>query len=52
MGYCRVHASCKGPGTLTYCEDTSFDSSWPNDWNHTVREYYRTYTYKWFKALP
>ena len=52
MGYCRVHASCKAPGSLTYCEDTSFDASWPTDWNHTVREYYRTYTYQWFKALP
>jgi polyhydroxybutyrate depolymerase len=52
MGYCRVHASCKSPGSLTYCEDTSFDASWPDDWNHTVREYYRSYTYKWFKALP
>ncbi len=52
MGYCRVHASCKTPGTLTYCEDTSFDASWPTDWNHTVREYYRTFTYQWFKALP
>jgi polyhydroxybutyrate depolymerase len=52
MGYCRVHAPCSNPGTLTYCEDTSFDPSWPTDWNHTVREYYRSYTYKWFKALP
>ena len=52
MGYCRVHASCKSPGSLTYCEDTSFDAGWPTDWNHTVREYYRSYTYKWFKALP
>ncbi len=52
MGYCRVHASCKAPGSLTYCEDTSFDASWPTDWNHTVREYYRTYSFQWFKALP
>ena len=52
MGYCRVHASCRSPGSLTYCEDTSFDAGWPKDWNHTVREYYRTYTYKWFKGLP
>jgi poly(3-hydroxybutyrate) depolymerase len=52
MGYCRIHASCKTPGSLTYCEDTSFDAGWPTDWNHTVREYYRSYTYKWFKALP
>lgn len=52
MGYCRIHASCKTPGSLTYCEDTSFDAGWPVDWNHTVREYYRSYTYKWFKALP
>jgi hypothetical protein len=53
MGYCVTHASCKNPGGLTYCEDTStFPAGSPPDWNHTVREYYRSFAFKWFQALP
>lgn len=53
MGYCQVQTPCSAPGSLTYCEDTSaFGPQDPPDWNHTVREYYRGYAYKWFKALP
>lgn len=53
MGYCVTHASCKSPGGLQFCEDTSlFDPGSPVDWNHTVREYYRAYVYNWFRALP
>lgn len=54
MGYCQVQTPCSAPaGSLTYCEDTSsFGVNDPPDWNHTVREYYRAYAYKWFKALP
>ena len=53
MGWCVTHASCKAPGSLMYCEDTSsFGPNDPPDWNHTVREYYRAFAYNWFKALP
>ncbi len=49
---CISHTGCKLPGDVTFCEDTWFDASWPKDWNHTVREPYRSLTWKWFKALP
>jgi poly(3-hydroxybutyrate) depolymerase len=49
---CVSHTGCKTPGDVTFCEDTFFDASWPKDWNHTVREPYRSFTWKWFKALP
>ena len=53
MGYCRTHAGCKAPGAITYCEDTSaFAPASHPEWNHTVREYYRSYAFKWFQALP
>jgi polyhydroxybutyrate depolymerase len=53
MGYCVTHAGCKDPGSLIYCEDTStFAAGTPVDWNHTVREYYRAFAFKWFQALP
>lgn len=53
MGYCVTHASCKNPGGLTYCEDTSaFAPPEHPEWNHTVREFYRSFAYSWFKALP
>lgn len=53
MGYCQTHASCQNPGGLTYCEDSStFAPGSPSEWNHTVREYYRSYAFKWFNALP
>jgi polyhydroxybutyrate depolymerase len=52
MGYCVTHAGCKAPGGLTYCEDpTTFSPEHP-EWNHTVREYYRSFAFQWFKALP
>jgi polyhydroxybutyrate depolymerase len=53
---CTVHTSCKNPGgTVTFCIDTSSMSDIPGytpDWDHTVRENYRTLAYQWFKALP
>jgi poly(3-hydroxybutyrate) depolymerase len=49
---CVSHPGCKTPGDVTFCEDTFFDPNWPKDWNHTVRETYRSFTWKWFKALP
>lgn len=49
---CTTQTGCLAPGTVTYCEDTWFDSSWPTDWNHTVREPYRAYTWSWFASLP
>ena len=49
---CISHKGCKTPGEVTFCEDTFFDASWPKEWNHTVREPYRAFTWKWFKALP
>ncbi|AKU93928.1 LpqC [Labilithrix luteola] len=50
---CTLHPNCRQPGgTTTFCEDTWFDATWPNDWNHTVREPYRTFTWQWFAALP
>ena len=49
---CVTHKGCKTPGDVTFCEDTFFDPSWPVEWNHTVREPYRAFTWKWFKALP
>lgn len=53
MGYCVTHAACKSPGGLTYCEDTStFAPPEHPEWNHTVREYYRSFAFSWFNALP
>ena len=49
---CVAFQGCKTPGTLEFCEDTWFDPSWPSEWNHTVREPYREYTWNWFKNLP
>ena len=49
---CEAQPSCSSPGSVTFCEDTWFDPSWPVDWNHTVREKYRAFTYNWFKSLP
>jgi poly(3-hydroxybutyrate) depolymerase len=49
---CTTHASCSAPGSVTFCEDTFFDPGWPTEWNHTVRETYRAFTWKWFAALP
>jgi len=49
---CVVQQGCNNPGTVTYCEDTWFEPTWPKDWNHTVRGPYRDFAYSWFKALP
>jgi poly(3-hydroxybutyrate) depolymerase len=49
---CVAQKGCSSPGNVTFCEDTFYDASWPADWNHTVREPYRAYTWKWFKELP
>lgn len=49
---CMANQGCKTPGSLEFCEDTWFDPGWPADWNHTVREPYREYTWNWFKSLP
>jgi len=49
---CGAFQGCKAPGSVTFCEDTWFDPSWPAYWNHTVREPYRAFTWQWFKALP
>lgn len=48
---CVAYNGCKAPGSLTWCEDTWFDPNWPADWNHTVREPYRAFTWQWFKSL-
>jgi poly(3-hydroxybutyrate) depolymerase len=48
---CETQRSCDAPGSVTFCEDTFFDASWPEEWNHTVRESYRLLTWRWFKAL-
>lgn len=49
---CTSQKGCSAPGSLTYCEDTWFDPAWPTDWNHTVRETYRSFTWSWFSSLP
>ena len=49
---CTAQKDCKAPGSVTFCEDTFVDPTWPSDWNHTVRETYRAYTWNWFAALP
>ncbi|MCA9584001.1 MAG: hypothetical protein KC657_01440 [Myxococcales bacterium] len=48
---CETQRGCAAPGSVTFCEDTFFDASWPAEWNHTVRESYRLFTWRWFKAL-
>lgn len=49
---CVAYRGCTSPGSVTFCEDTHFDSSWPKDWNHTVREEYRSLTWRWFMGVP
>jgi polyhydroxybutyrate depolymerase len=49
---CVAYSTCKSPGAVTFCEDTFFEPTWPVAWNHTVRERYREFAWKWFKALP
>ncbi len=48
---CTSQTGCLAPGAVTYCEDTFVDASWPDDWNHTVRENYRAFTWTWFESL-
>jgi len=53
---CTIHPNCKDPGvTVTFCEDTYvIDPSIPgynDDWNHTVRDVYRAYTWDWFNQF-
>lgn len=51
---CQTWGACKNPGSVTFCEDTSDMSTIPGyspDWNHTVRENYRSFIWSWFKAL-
>lgn len=49
---CVAYTGCAAPGSVTFCEDTHFDSAWPKDWNHTIREEYRSLTWKWFMSVP
>lgn len=49
---CVSNVGCQPPGSLTFCEDTSVEPTWPAQWNHTVRENYRAHVYTWFKNLP
>ena len=48
---CVAYRGCRSPSSVTFCEDTHFDASWPKDWNHTIREEYRSLTWKWFASL-
>lgn len=49
---CVSYAGCKATAPVVFCEDPYFNASWPHDWNHTVREEYRTLTWRWFASLP
>jgi polyhydroxybutyrate depolymerase len=49
---CVAYRGCRAPGSVTFCEDTHFDIAWPKDWNHTIREEYRSLTWQWFKSVP
>ncbi len=49
---CAAFNGCKPGAPVTFCEDTYFNTSWPHDWNHTVREEYRDLTWQWFARLP
>jgi poly(3-hydroxybutyrate) depolymerase len=48
---CITHQGCRAPGSVTFCEDTFFDPTWPSDWNHTMRGEYRQYAWDWFMRL-
>ena len=48
---CVTYRGCTAPGTVTFCEDTFFDPKWPREWNHTIREEYRSLTWTWFKSV-
>jgi len=49
---CVTWRGCTAPGSITFCEDTYFNDSWPHDWNHTIREEYLRLTWRWFASLP
>jgi poly(3-hydroxybutyrate) depolymerase len=49
---CASYGACTAPGSVTFCEDTHFDPTWPEEWNHTIREEYRSLTWTWFKSVP
>ena len=46
---CRTYRGCRAP--VTFCEDHYVNPSWPDAWNHTVREEYRALTWEWFRSL-
>jgi poly(3-hydroxybutyrate) depolymerase len=48
---CVTYRGCTAPSTVTFCEDTHFDPTWPKEWNHTIREEYRSLTWTWFKSV-
>lgn len=47
---CIAYRGCQA-GAVTFCEDTHADRSWPEGWNHTVREEYRGLAWSWFEEL-
>lgn len=47
---CFAYPDCAA-ASVTFCEDTHSDPSWPNAWNHTVREEYRALAFEWFAKL-
>lgn len=48
---CVTYPGCTARTTVTFCEDTHFDPTWPREWNHTIREEYRSLTWTWFKSV-
>ena len=49
---CTEFPGCAAGGSVGWCEDPWFDPSWPQSWNHTVRDNYRALAWDWFRALP
>lgn len=47
---CVGHRGCAG-GSVTFCEDTHHDPTWPRSWNHTVREVHRQLAWTWFEEV-
>lgn len=48
---CVAYRGCNATGGVTFCEDKHFDPAWPKDWNHTIREEYRSLTWSWFTKV-
>jgi polyhydroxybutyrate depolymerase len=48
---CVRYPACAAGSSVTFCEDTHYDASWPRTWNHTVREEYRRLVWQWFAGL-